>query len=62
MAQIGQHRRADQAAPEHHVDRRLAGLQHEPADRAGHDHGQGHVENAAFDDGCHGRLLSMAKV
>ena len=35
---------AEHAAPEHHVEHRLPGDQHEPADRPGYQHGGGHFK------------------
>ncbi|MNV48741.1 hypothetical protein D3C71_1406630 [compost metagenome] len=37
----------EQAAPEHHVQHRLPGHQHKPADGSGDQHGGGHFERAA---------------
>ncbi|MOA06074.1 hypothetical protein D3C78_1256950 [compost metagenome] len=39
--------RAEHAAPEHHVQHRLAGNQHEPSDGSGNQHGGGHFQRAA---------------
>ncbi len=43
-----QHQRAYRAAPKHHVDNRLAGHQHKPADRAGNQHRRRHLQRSAF--------------
>ena len=54
-----QHGAADHAAPEHHVDHRLAGHQHKPADGAGNQHRRDHFQRAALEGLVHGRSLRL---
>jgi len=54
-----QHQRTHRAAPEHHIDHRLAGHQYEPANGAGNQHCGDHLQRTALYLCIHGYFLKV---